>query len=361
MSFSISTLRADCPFCGLSIEKPRDLTTRRPKEMPVGVCSCGAVYAFDVTGHNLGAAFIEALVMAANFDWDLAWGLTPQDDYLERIVENYDEETNLIVPGGSLEGRRITGALYFIRMHDDIQMVTAQGVQERLTRANPTTAATTAETAKPEPDISRKHIEKLVRDYNIEPFLEHAGGRRKTLRHLSSLLSSSEELLRYRTAEILGVMARHGATKDPEAYANLLKQLLASPEDPGSFCPGALDAVGEIIAGAPDIYAGFLPMLIQYLGHDYLRPAVLRALSKIAQITPALITKQTALLPPLLQDEAPETRAYAAVLLGYLKVTEARNDLIHLQNDNCEVSYYSNGHMEKRTVGQLAATALAMI
>jgi hypothetical protein len=63
-----------------------------PHEMPVGSCSCGAVYACDETGHNLGSAMIEALVFGCNMDWDLAWGLLPEEDYLEKLVENYDLE-----------------------------------------------------------------------------------------------------------------------------------------------------------------------------------------------------------------------------------------------------------------------------
>ncbi|NIR13136.1 MAG: PBS lyase, partial [Desulfobacterales bacterium] len=49
-----------CPFCGMVIEKPGELETETQTEMPVGKCSCGAVYACDVTGHNLGTALVEA-------------------------------------------------------------------------------------------------------------------------------------------------------------------------------------------------------------------------------------------------------------------------------------------------------------
>ena len=76
--------RPSCPFCGTLIEKPKELAVRMPHEMPVGACSCGAVYAFDVTGHNLGTAMIEALVFGCNGDWDLAWDLLPEEDYLQK-------------------------------------------------------------------------------------------------------------------------------------------------------------------------------------------------------------------------------------------------------------------------------------
>ena len=110
-----------CPFCHLPIEKPEELDTRRPGEMPVGACSCGAVYACDVTGHNLGTAMIEALVFSCNGDWDLAWDLLPEEDYLESQVTNYDCESHLIVHGNAYGGRHIRGTLYFIKLHDDIR------------------------------------------------------------------------------------------------------------------------------------------------------------------------------------------------------------------------------------------------
>ena len=44
--------RPACPFCGHLVERPAE----KPGEMPVGSCTCGAVYAFDETGHSLGTA-----------------------------------------------------------------------------------------------------------------------------------------------------------------------------------------------------------------------------------------------------------------------------------------------------------------
>ena len=127
--------RPTCPFCGILIERPKELSTRMPGEMPVGSCSCGAVYACDETGHNLGSAMLEALVFGCDLDSDLAWGLLPEEDYREEIVEHYDYVKHLIVPGGFHEGRRISGALFFIRLHEDVQEVTSEGVQKRLDKA----------------------------------------------------------------------------------------------------------------------------------------------------------------------------------------------------------------------------------
>jgi len=124
-----------CPFCGsLLLERPKELTTRRPGDMPVGSCSCGAVYACDESGRNMGSALIEALVFGCNMDWDLAWGLVPEDDYQWDVLDNYDLNNHLVIPGGFYESRRIAGALFFVRLHKDVQEVTSEGVMKSLAK-----------------------------------------------------------------------------------------------------------------------------------------------------------------------------------------------------------------------------------
>ena len=76
----------------------------------------------------MGSALIEALVFGCNMDWDLAWGLVPEEDYQWDVIDNYDLNTHLVVPGGFYESRRIAGALFFVRLHKDVQEVTSEGV-----------------------------------------------------------------------------------------------------------------------------------------------------------------------------------------------------------------------------------------
>ncbi len=137
--------------------------------MPIGACPCGAVYACDETGHNLGSAMIEALVFASNMDWDLAWGLLPEEDYLTEIVENYDLQSHLIIPSGTFEGRRIGGALYFIRMHKDIQEVTSDGVKQRLKEAQDTSSASSPR-QKRQKTLTKSRWSSWSRSINLSPF-----------------------------------------------------------------------------------------------------------------------------------------------------------------------------------------------
>lgn len=359
-------VRPTCPFCGLPIARPKEPDVHRPGEMPVGSCSCGAVYAFDATGHNLGAAFSEALVFGCNMDWDLAWNLLPEEDYLEALVEHYDIESNLIVPAGSYEGRRISGALYFVRLHNDIREVTGQGVQKKLRRFMPVS---------PEPPVkpnaqktfTRRDVEEWVREYRLEPLQDAAGRDNRIIRDLQRLLYTGDRVLRFKAADALGRACKVIAQRDPGAVAKLLQRLFTSVSnaDYGASNWGAIDAIGAIIAGSPGMFAGYIPTLYQFLEDRELRPDVLRALGVIAEAKPELIQKSGVFFASYLRDGKPETRGYAAWLLGKLDYSgtkpgtaEVKKALEGARGDEHETGIYTGGRLEIKTVGRLAAEAL---
>ena len=59
-----------------------------------GICRCSAVYVFDRTGHNLGAAFMDALVFACKEDYDRALSLFPEE--YETVEFDYDYHSNTV-------------------------------------------------------------------------------------------------------------------------------------------------------------------------------------------------------------------------------------------------------------------------
>ena len=349
---------ATCPFCGLPLERPKELDTKRPGDMPVGTCVCGAVYAHDVTGHNLGAAFAEALVFAANMDWDLAWNLLPEEDYKDDLVKDYDLESNLIVPCGTYEGRRVKGALYFIRMHSDIQDATAEGIQKKMGRAKPVSTRSTDASLSSEKTFNKKQVEEMVRDYQMEPLMAIASKDKRIMRDLQRLLYSGDELVRLRNAEIIGKVSAVIAQTDPGNISRLLQKLVSSVSDYGTSVWGAIDTAGEIISNSPGLFIGYLPTLYQLLEEEIVRHKAMRAIGKVAENTPHLIQKPFFFFTPFLSDQHPATRAYTAWILGNIGASRAKADLEKLINDNQEFDYYESGNITKRTVGQMAKEAL---
>jgi len=351
--------RPACPFCGLDIDRPTYPQTRRYGEMPVGTCTCGAVYAYDITGHNLGSAFAEALVFGCNMDWDLAWSLQADEDYLEKRVEKYDSQSHLIIPTGHFEGRRVSGVLYFIRLNREILEVTRQGVEKNLAKsrakADPSLSGPAGEKK-----LSKNEIEEMVRDYRLD-WLPNVRLDNKTIRLLQRLLYSGDYLIRARAAEMLGQAATAVARRDPGPVSGLLKELLNSVAAPGASSWGSLDAIGEIIAGSPDLFAGYLPLLYNFLSDQDYRPRVLRAIGLVAGARPDLVRKATFRLLAYLRDPDPAARGHAARLFGLLKAPEARPDLEAISEDGAEIEIYSKGEIEKTSVGRLAREALENI
>ena len=354
------TQRPTCPFCGTLIEKPKELNTRRPIEMPVGSCSCGAVYACDETGHNLGSAMIEALVFGCDMDWDLAWGLLPDEDYRQEITEDYDYVNHLTVPGGFLEGRRISGALFFVRLHEEVQEVTTDGVRKRLDRATPVVGSEDlSRTDGPKKKaFSKQEIEELVREYKIDPILAVAAQDRKLIRNLQRLLYSGDDLFRLRAAETLGRVSAIIAERDPGAISKLLQRLFYAITDTAAFTWGAFEAIGQIIAHKAELFSGYVPQLYQFLPNKDLRAQVLQTVGTIARVRPDLFRKHTFHFISFLTDPDFQVRGYAARILENLSAHEAREALEKLRDESLEIGIYDNGSLQQKTVGQVASEAL---
>jgi hypothetical protein len=108
-----------CPFCMKTIpETNANVTYDNVSYFEGGRCQCGAVYAFDQSGHNLGQAYEDALYYACNGDLDLAWSLDPDEDY-KQIVVNTHENQRVSVRTARLRGTvrdRKKGFYYFLKL-----------------------------------------------------------------------------------------------------------------------------------------------------------------------------------------------------------------------------------------------------
>lgn len=152
-----------CPFCGHKVGRAGNAQQRKLNEFPVGQCQCGAIFTCDATGHNVGAAMVEALVHACKDNWDFAWELLPEDDYLTGRIENYDEQTHEVYEKGNIDGRYVRGVLYFVRLHTEIADIAARLEEKKANQV--AEAAEGKELQKPKravvepaPDKNRKRL-----------------------------------------------------------------------------------------------------------------------------------------------------------------------------------------------------------
>lgn len=366
-------IKAWCPFCGSDVGKPTEAMQRKMTEFPVGNCECGAVYVCDATGHNIGSAMVECLVYACNDEWDLAWELVPEDDYLTGRIENYDEVTHQVIPKGNLDGRAVRGVLYFVRLHKEVAEIAdrfriKQEAEQQLNPEDPRAGTVIPEVEplrdpdKPKRKTSKQEVKKLVGIGDVDTLVELSFDDRRTLRFLQRLLYQADAVGRYQTAWILGQVCARVSTREPGQVADLLHRLFEACNDSAATPWGMIEAIGAIIAQRPDIYGAFARYLLNFMGDASTQEAALWGLGEIAIMRPDLI-RRTPFYSTFhfLHHDNPVIRGLMARLLGRIGAREASLQIMGLQKDTSEIVVFNQGQPVSTTVAALATEAIERI
>ena len=360
-------LKPWCPICGMDVGRPSYGQERKLREFPMGRCECGAVYVAEATGHNVGAAMVECLVNACGGNWDLAWDLLPDDDYITGQIDDYDEVTHQVVQKRNLDGRAVRGVLYFVRLHKDLVEFAARFTAKK----GEGTHKGKAEPAKPVRQLNPKRkrmradketVQRLAAQEDIEALVTLYFDDRRTLRFLQRMLYTPDMAERYKTAWILGRVCGEGATLEPGPVADLLHRLFEACADSASSSWGMVEAIGAIIANRPDIYGSFTRHLFAYMGDPGTREAVLWGLTEIAASRPDLIRAVPFYsLFPVLSHKEPVLRALTVRLLGRVRAREAALQIMGLTHDQTPVTIPDQAGLYSGTVAALASEALQRI
>jgi len=373
---SEAVLKAWCPFCGMDVARPRESAQRKMTEFPVGTCECGAVYVADATGHNIGSAMVECLVYACNDEWDLAWELIPEEDYLTGRIEDYDEVTHQVVPKRNLDGRAVRGVLYFIRLHKEISEIVERFRQKQnldngktptvggdpVSEKQPPCPAPVQDSGGPKRRTGKREVKALVDKNAVEELTALCFEDKRTLRFLQRLLYQPDPRRRYKTAWIMGQVCAQVSNREPGPVADLLHRLFEACSDSAATPWGMVEAIGAIIALRPDIYGAFTRHLLNFMGDPLTQEAVLWGLGEIAGQRPDLI-RSTPFYSTFhfLGHDNPVVRGLMVRLLGRIQANEALMQIIGLQQDDSEVTYFEQGDMITTTVADLAFTAVELI
>ncbi|MCF8055391.1 MAG: PBS lyase [Desulfocapsa sp.] len=365
-----------CPFCGQKVGRASDAIERKMHEFTVGRCRCGAVYTCDPTGHNVGSAMVETLVFACDNNWDFAWDLMPEDDYLTGRVEDYDDVTHQVVDTRNIDGRAVRGVLYFVRLHTEIAEI-SQRVKEKQDALAKGTVSPVLDAAgipekpvrEPGLDPKRKKVrvnKKMViearENLDIDTLVSYCFDDKKTLRLLQRLLYDVDEEKRWQTAWVIGQVCARVASREPGQVSELLHRLFEACSDSAAAPWGMLETLGEVIAARPDIFGAFTRHLLNYMGDESTQVQVVWALSKIAETRPDLIRDTPFFnLFHFLKHPKPEMRGLVAQLLGRIRAKEVSMQLMALSDDQEELTIWIEGKAEKHTVSELVKVALRQI
>lgn len=358
-----------CPFCGQTIGKPKPPVNRKLGEFTIGSCQCGAVYTCDPTGHNVGAAMVEAMVLACNDDWDLAWELMPEDDYLTGRLENYDEQTDQVVEGGYLDGRTIRGVVYFVRLHKEIAEITAR-FRNKQAAGNAPPEQRADEDLLPELEPARDprrkrrktnkaEVRQLVSAGDIDALVDLAFDDIKVLWFMQRLLYEPDEAGRWRTAHLIGQVCARLASRQPGSVSDLLHRLFEACSDSASTNWGLIETIGAIVAARPDFFGAFTRHLLRYGSHPSTRNQVIWSFGTIAESRPDLIRNTSFYqLLHLVDDPDPLMRGLMLRLLGRLRATESISAMERLREDPALFTYYEKGAPVHTSVAEMAREAI---
>ncbi len=363
-----------CPFCGMEVGRPVEAPQRKMTEFPVGLCECGAVYVCDATGHNVGSAMVECLVYASGEEWDLAWELVPEDDYLTGRLEDYDDVTHQICPKRNLDGRGVRGVLYFVRLHKDVAEIADRfakkkelEAEEALAESEQGSPRSNIPEVEPARDPKRKKqraskmaVKKLVEAGDIDSLLDLCFDDKRTLRFMQRLLYEPDPVKRYKTAWLIGQVTSRLSTREPAPVADMLHRLFESCSDSASMPWGMVEAIGAIVSARTDIYGAFARHLLNFMGDEGTQEAALWGLSEVAATRPDLI-RSTPFYSTFhfLEHDNPVVRGLMARLLGRIKAQEAMFQIMGLQKDETEITIYEQGDPVKTTVAALVKEATA--
>ena len=340
-------------------------------EFTAGRCQCGAVYTCDPTGFNVGAAMVECMVYACNDNWDLAWELTPDEDYISGRLDKYDEQTHQVVELGNLDGRKIKGVLYFIRLSRDYAELSKNLENHKTKQGVITGSEGNRDIPEMEPArdpkrkrkrASKQDVEKMAEASDIDALVDLAFDNLKTLRYLQRLLYVPDEAKRWQYAHIIGQVCRRLSTRKPGAVSDLLHRMYEACTDSAATHWGLIESIGSIIAARPDIFGGFTRHLLMFRNTPSSMNHVLWALGTIAAKRPDLVRSTPFYsLFPFVTNPDPTTRGLAVRLFGMIDAQEVKSSIAELSGDKEQIIYYSDGKPVHTTVGELAREAITKI
>ncbi|MFH1148807.1 MAG: HEAT repeat domain-containing protein [Pseudomonadota bacterium] len=357
MSIAVEVRPPKCPFCETLIEKPSESYNKKFSEFAMGRCLCGAVYACDVTGHNLGAALIDAMALAAGGDQNLMWQVEPERDYIEDRIENYDYKEHLV---SDLKTGQFRAVLIFVRLSDEIRPAFEEKVQKTFNKTK--TTQPIKERPVRSPAFSKLKVQKLVEENKKAEILSLAAQDTRVLSALQRLLYTPDIAVRWQIIALIGETAAHVSSYRPEEVANFLRRLCSSASDSAATSWGFLEAIGEIIADRIDRFSGFIPPLFSILKDESSRTAALWAIGRIAEQGSDYIRVLPFLgIIELLRSPDPLVRGHAAWALGRIRAKEAAGELKKLREDSARVTIYDRGSLVDKTVGEIAVEAIDLL
>ncbi len=332
-----------CPFCGRDISRPV-LTKTDLGEILSGKCECNALFVCDLTGHCVGEAYMEALVLLKG-DWDIGI-LDPDKDYSYSDMD-YDYRTHKKID--IKKTGESPGKLVFLQKKGDNKDLTASPAHEEITDMKGKAT-------------QKKVLKKLLQAGDLEKIIRMSSDDNGIINLLFAFSYDKEDIMTWRAIESVGLIAKKLSKNDPEFIRNTARRLLWSmTEESGGISWSAPEMIGEIIRADPNEFADFIPILWSNRNEDVFRAGTLWAMGRIAEVSPESIAFISQELRQMIADSDPQIRGYSIWVLGKIDGIETINEMRKFTNDENQINFYRNGSLIKISVGKIAQETINSI
>lgn len=201
----------------------------------------------------------------------------------------------------------------------------------------------------------KKEIINILEKNKYAEIIEIAKKERNIFRILISLTYKKEELICWKAIEATGIITGNMAGSNPAAVRNLAQKLLWMMRDESGNNPGsAPEMLGEIIRNSPDEFSDIAPVIASFNDEDMLRSGVLRALLRISDKRPDLISISVEFIGPYLKDKDPLIHIYSLLLAGRYRLRRLIPEIAMLKGDRSIAKIYNDGDFKFFNVGETA-------
>jgi HEAT repeat protein len=208
----------------------------------------------------------------------------------------------------------------------------------------------------------KKKITELLKKKDFTKVTNFPFPPKKIISALISLSYDKENLISWRAIEAIGLITKELSKTNPETVRNIVGRILWMIRDEsGGIGWRNPEILGEIVRNSPDLCSDIAPIIMSFHDEKMLTASVLRAMGRIGKINDETVDYAAPIISSYLRSTDPALRGYAAWALGEMEISEAASELAKLNNDGMLISFYDQGELKKKTVGELAVNASAKI
>jgi len=215
----------------------------------------------------------------------------------------------------------------------------------------------------------KKRVFELLKRPDLDKALEEMSWipEQKVINPLFSFIHHGDERIKWAAVRTMGTLVSRLAERDMEAARVVMRRLMWNLNDEsGGIGWGSPEAMGEILSRHDGLAKEYAHILLSYarrdgnyLEHEMLQRGMLWGLGRLAEARPHLLKDASFHLLPFLESADAALRGLSAWVMGLLGAEESRSALKRLTADDAELYVALGSHLQKRTVREFAAEALA--